>query len=395
MADTCLTRSGGGSDDGFGSLAVARGSSALECGTPGCIPLPALAKLGISTTRVGLMSIFDGHGASMFWKGIDSIKIMRPKIGQPACGARYARYLGDISPGTLGFRRLEALAASDSEYAPYVAHFLDAVNYLALRCPFISTGNLGLSVMLEGAAASSHFDKPDRPNTVRGLSVRLACGATGAAAAVTEARAHVLCFTLHLAHEGRAGLVDGSASEQIEHTAGAMFMDPTASGETTLEFVPTDTQRQASDALRDFAHGLVVLVRLYHQRKRSALSGGVLHDHARDTFEATVFQQTIVDFNRRSSTLYPQGLALAQTFEPFELPTAFQQEDDETAKLVDCFAKGQVPPRSQRVAPLQRSADGLVFDCVCGTVRVRARQDARVADGNGRPVWCPLAVAHR
>ena len=69
---------------------------------------------------------------------------MLPKVGKPAPGERWGRYLGDISPGTLGRRRLEELAGSDSQYAPYAAHFLNAVAFLARHCPFIDTGNLGL-----------------------------------------------------------------------------------------------------------------------------------------------------------------------------------------------------------------------------------------------------------
>ena len=49
----------------------------------------------------------------MFWKGIASIKIMRPKIGLPAQGQKYARYLGDISPGT-SFASASSSSASSS-----------------------------------------------------------------------------------------------------------------------------------------------------------------------------------------------------------------------------------------------------------------------------------------
>ena len=361
-------------DDGFNTLNVRSGPQALKCVQPGCIPLHRLGTHGISTVRVGLMSIFDGHGAAMFWKGVDSIMIMKPKIGRPARGERYARYLGNITPGTLGRRRLEELAASDSQYAPYAAHFLDAVAFLAQRCPFIATGNLGLSVMLEDAGAASHFDKPDCVDTVRGLSVRLACGAAAVPAAATAAPAHLLRFTLHLDHEGHTGLVDVAAVEQIEHKVGAMFLQPTASGEETLSFVPTDAQRQASIALQRVARGRAVRVKLYHQRRRSALSGGVLHDHARNTFDTADFQRTMVEFIRRQSSLYPHGLTFAQTLEPLELPTAFRQEGGEGGPLVDCWCKGQPPcVRAKTHASRMCSADmfGALFQSLLDERAVR------------------------
>ena len=353
------TRMGDTDYDGLGSLAVRSGPSVLVPVPPsGRIPLPPTATLDISTTPVGLMSIFNGYGKTMLWKGIDSIKIMRPKIGQPAPGQQFARYLGNLSPGTLGRRRLDALAASESPYAPYAAHLLAAVAHIARRCPFISTGNLGLSVMLEGAAAASHFDKPDRPNTVRGLSVRLARGGAAAGAAASAAQTHDLRFTLHLAHEGHASLVNGAASAQIEHKAGAIFMRPAASGETTIPFVPTDAQWQASVTLQTFARGRAVRVRLYHQRVRSALSAAVLHDHNSDTFDPAAFQHAVVEFMRSPSALYPHGLTLAQTHEPFELPTSFRQEDDTGAKLVDCWAKGQSEcVRAKTLASRMATAD--------------------------------------
>ena len=105
-----------------------------------------------------------------------------------------------------------------------------------------------------------------------GLSVRLARGGAAAGAAASAAQTHNLRFTLHLAHEGHAGLVNGAASAQIEHKAGAIFMLSRASGETPVAFVPMDTQRQVSVALQRFERGRAVRVRLYHQRVRLALS---------------------------------------------------------------------------------------------------------------------------
>ena len=249
-------------DDGYGALVVRCGPQVLVVVVQSPIPLPMIAKLDIWSVPVGFMFIFDGPGATMFWKAIDSIFIMRPKVGKPAPGKQYGRYLGNLTPGSLGRRRLEELAASGSEFSLYAAHFLDAVAFVEQYCPFIATGNLGLSVMLQLAAAASHYDKPDCLDTVRGIGARLAEGAAAAAAAAEAARKHVLQYRLHVAQDGYKGLVDGAEVAQIEHVEGTDFMASNASGEATISIVPTDEQRQASVVLQRFERGRAVRVRL-------------------------------------------------------------------------------------------------------------------------------------
>ena len=307
---------------------------------------------------LSLFSLLSGREMERYLTSVQRCGIMVGQTGGHHPLSKCSRFLANTSTRggpqhspTVGHQRLLEAAAADPD-GP-LAFLLEVEAKLDKACPPLYTGNRGLSEMPEGAAGSSHRDKPDEPGARRpDTLLSLPCAAPPPVPPPSNARPsppsgllrenhvriaipgpdryHPVQFSQHQVELGSDGReLRGGERKVLEVTALYAFA-PAANGE------------------REYAEG----EKAWHHRMGSrpgsvaAQSIARLIDRQWATYEAQRVRDVLLSCLRERATTH--GLTFEKSHESFEIPQWCDPKEGPDG-AIDCVGgKGECKQAQQK-----------------------------------------------